>query len=97
MEVGFENYAPIIDFLAELYEYKDEVFQLLGQQQPFHYLVLLQNGNEKRPNGGFFGSFAFVTFDGGHIKDLQIIDSYLPDYVAPNTRLQAPQRFAKAF
>ncbi len=28
---------------------------------------------------------------------MQIIDSYLPDYVAPNTRLPAPKWFTKAF
>ncbi len=49
-KVGFENYVPMMDFLAQLYNYKEEVYQLLGKDQPFHYLVLLQNGNEKRPN-----------------------------------------------
>lgn len=50
-KVGFKNYLPVMEFLSELYTYKDEVYQLLGKDQPFHYLVLLQNGNEKRPNG----------------------------------------------
>ncbi|GHW02365.1 hypothetical protein AGMMS50249_1510 [candidate division SR1 bacterium] len=96
-KVGFANYEPIMELFDQMYEYRDEIYKLLGQDQPFHYLVLLQNGNEKRPNGGFFGSFAFVSFDGGHIQDLQIVDSYLPDYVAPNVRLEAPKWFSDAF
>gem|GEM_PF-197110 len=55
-----------------------------------NYLVILQNTNEKRPNGGFFGSFAFVSFDGGRIKDLEIVDAYYPNYIAYRTFLQAP-------
>jgi hypothetical protein len=38
-----------------------------------------------------------VTIDGGHISNLEVIDSYLPDYIAPNTRIQLPHRFTTAF
>jgi hypothetical protein len=96
-QLGFKNYDAVMNFLAEAYAYRDEVFLLLGKNQPFNYLVLLQNGNEKRPNGGFFGSFAFVTLEGGHIIHLEIIDSYLPDYLAPTTRIQLPSWFASTF
>jgi hypothetical protein len=41
-------------FLADAYQYREEIYMLLGRDQPFNYLILLQNGNEKRPNGGFF-------------------------------------------
>lgn len=96
-QLGFKNYDALMDFFAEAYQYRDEIFLLFGKNQPFNYLILLQNGNEKRPNGGFFGSFAFVTLDGGHIKHLEVIDSYLPDYIAPTTRIDLPQRFATTF
>ncbi|MBU1758100.1 DUF4012 domain-containing protein [Patescibacteria group bacterium] len=43
-----------MDVLSDLWEYKDELFTLLGKEEPFNYLVILQNTNEKRPNGGFF-------------------------------------------
>lgn len=93
----FQHYEELMKFLADAYQYREEIYMLLGRDQPFNYLILLQNGNEKRPNGGFFWSFAFVTIDGGHISNLEVIDSYLPDYIAPNTRIQLPHRFTTAF
>ena len=53
-QLGFDNYDTLMNFLAEAYDYREEIFLLLGKNQPFNYLILLQNGNEKRPNGGFF-------------------------------------------
>ncbi|MDR3168642.1 MAG: hypothetical protein LBU27_02585 [Candidatus Peribacteria bacterium] len=50
-KLGFKNYDALMDFIAEAYEYREEIYTLLGKEQPFNYLVLLQNGNEKRPNG----------------------------------------------
>lgn len=78
--------------LNDAWTMREEIFQLLGKDQRFNYLIPLQNSNEVRPNGGFFGSFAFVSFSGAHIVDLQIIDSYLPDLLAPNTRVPLPDR-----
>ena len=51
---GFQNYEKLMGFLADAYEHREEIYMLLGRDQPFNYLILLQNGNEKRPNGGFF-------------------------------------------
>ena len=31
--------------------YQKEIFELLGKNQPLNYLIILQNTNEKRPNG----------------------------------------------
>jgi hypothetical protein len=95
--LGFKNYDALMDLLAQAYDYREEIYMLLGKNQPFHYLVLLQNGNEKRPNGGFFGSFAFITLEGGHLTQLEIVDSYLPDYLAPSTRIPLPQWFSELF
>lgn len=43
------------------------------------YLVLLQNNMELRPGGGFIGSFAKVSFEGGKLKNLDVNDIYAID------------------
>ncbi|HCB51800.1 TPA: hypothetical protein DEP21_04520 [Patescibacteria group bacterium] len=50
-KLGFANYDKIIDLFADLRNYKSEFFNLLGKNKPYNYLVILQNTNEKRPNG----------------------------------------------
>jgi hypothetical protein len=40
-----------MEFLADSWKYKDDLFTLLGKDSPQNYLVILQNSNEKRPNG----------------------------------------------
>ncbi len=50
-KVGFSNYEGIINLLSDLKKHKKEIFELLGKDKPFNYLVILQNTNEKRPNG----------------------------------------------
>ncbi|MBI2019626.1 DUF4012 domain-containing protein [Candidatus Daviesbacteria bacterium] len=40
------------------------------------YLILLQNNMELRPTGGFIGSFAKVSFEGGKLKKLEVNDIY---------------------
>jgi len=50
-KIGFSNYDKLINFLSDLRVYKTELFELLGKKQSFNYLVILQNTNEKRPNG----------------------------------------------
>lgn len=40
------------------------------------YLILLQNNMELRPGGGFIGSFAKVSFEGGKLKKLEVNDIY---------------------
>lgn len=43
------------------------------------YLILLQNNMELRPTGGFIGSFAKVSFEGGKLKKLEVNDIYAID------------------
>lgn len=43
------------------------------------YLILLQNNMELRPGGGFIGSFAKVSFEGGKLKKLTVNDIYSID------------------
>lgn len=90
-KVWFSNYDKLINLFSDLNIYQKEFFELLGKNQSFNYLVILQNTNEKRPNGWFFGSFAFIKVDQWHIKTLEIVDSYYPDFIAYRTRIIAPE------
>ncbi|MBI2039710.1 DUF4012 domain-containing protein [Candidatus Microgenomates bacterium] len=53
-----------------------EIVALGGKKD---YLVLLQNNNELRPTGGFIGSFAKISFEGGKLKKLEVNDIYAID------------------
>lgn len=89
-QLGLHDYAGIIDLVSDLSQYNDDIFSLLGEKEEQRYLVILQNGAEKRPNGGFFGSFAIVTIKDAKIMDIQLMDSYYPNKVDPYATLQAP-------
>ncbi len=89
-KMWFAWYEKIMDLLSDLRKDKSEFFELMWKNQAYNYLVILQNTNEKRPNWWFFGSFAFITMDKGHIKNLEIVDSYYPDFIAYRTRIEAP-------
>ena len=93
----FQRYESLMWFLSNLYNHRAEVYELLWENHTYNYLIPLQNWNEKRPNGWFFGSFAFVTLSGWHIENLEIIDSYLADYIAPKSRINLPTRYSKTF
>jgi len=90
-KVWFSNYDKLINLFSDLKTYQSEFFELLGKDQSFNYLVILQNTNEKRPNGWFFWSFAFIQVTQGRIKTLEIVDSYYPDFIAYKTRIVAPE------
>ena len=93
----FQRYESLMSFLSDLYDHRNEVYDLLWENHTYNYLVPLQNGNEKRPNWWFFWSFAFVTLSWWHIENLEIIDSYLADYIAPKSRINLPSRYSSAF
>ena len=93
----FQRYESLMRFLSDLYNHREEAYKLLWENQPYNYLIPLQNWNEKRPNWWFFGSFAFVTLSGWHIENLEVIDSYLADYIAPKSRLNLPEWYSKYF
>ncbi len=95
-KLWFSNYTQLIDFFIDLQKYQDEVFELLWKDKEYNYLIILQNTNEKRPNWGFFWSFAFVSVYHWHIKTLEIVDSYYPDYIAYKTYIPVPA-WAKNF
>ncbi len=93
----FQRYESLMSFLSDLHDHREEIYSLLWENQSFNYLIPLQNWNEKRPNGWFFGSFAFVTLSGWHIENLEVIDSYLADYIAPTSRINLPSRYSQYF
>ncbi len=53
--------------------------QVVALDSAKSYLILLQNNMELRPTGGFIGSFAKVSFEGGKLKDLKVNDIYAID------------------
>ena len=93
----FQRYESLMWFLSDLYDHRAEVYELLWENHTYNYLIPLQNGNEKRPNWWFFGSFAFVTLSWWHIENLEVIDSYLADYIAPKSRMPLPERYSNTF
>lgn len=57
-----------------------EVVALDGKKD---YLILLQNNNELRPTGGFIGSFAKISLEGGKLRKLEVSDVYALDGQLP--------------
>lgn len=86
----FKKYESFLSLLSDFQANRDEISKLLWEKWEFNYLVILQNTNEKRPNGWFFWSFAFITVKDGRLVNLEIVDAYYPDYIAEKTRLIAP-------
>lgn len=91
-KLWFSKYSGIIKLLENANEHIDDIMKLLGKDEPYNYIVILQNTNEKRPNGWFFWSFAFISIYQARIQELEIIDAYFPDYIGPNSRVDAPKR-----
>ena len=50
-KLGFGDYDAVMNLLTDLQKHKDELFDLLGKKESQNYLVILENTNEKRPNG----------------------------------------------
>lgn len=53
--------------------------QIVALDGSKNYLILLQNNMELRPAGGFIGSYATVSFEGGKLKKLDVNDIYAID------------------
>ncbi len=73
--------------------YSKFVENLVGARGMRRYLLLFQNPSEMRPTGGFPGSYAVVTFEGGKLKDFFVDDIYnldgqLRDLIVPPAQLQ---------
>lgn len=66
--------------------------KLLGKNEVANYLILLQNDNELRANGGFFGSYAVVSVDKASaefsFEDIYVPDGQLEGHVEPPKPIQ---------
>ena len=49
-KMGFSNYERIFQMLDDAWPLREEIFQLLGRDKNYNYLIPLQNSNEARPN-----------------------------------------------
>lgn len=96
-QLGLHDYAGIIDLVSDISQYNSDIFSLLGEEREQRYLVVLQNSAEKRPNGGFFGSFAIVTVKDARITDIKLMDSYYPNKIDPAATVQAPDWATNSF
>lgn len=76
----FESFkAKIPDFqeyIGRAMHYSDFLLGVVGEYKPKTYLVLLQNTSERRPAGGFPGTYAIVSFDHGSLKKVFVDDIY---------------------
>ncbi len=52
---------------------------LLGVNQPAHYLVEMLDSSELRPAGGFIGNYGLLTLAGGYLANMHITDVDLLD------------------
>ena len=86
-----EQYARLAYFLEDIHPHKDELLMYMGANVPKSYLVILQNSSESRPNGWFFGSFAYVRVLQGRIRTIHMIDSYLGFRTMPRVSVRPPE------
>lgn len=56
------------------------VLSLLGDSQPYTFLILLQNNAELRPTGGFIGNYATIETNEGYITKNEVFDIYNADH-----------------
>ena len=75
--LGSSSASP--DFLAGLIDdmslFTQFMYTFLGYDGPRTYLLLGQNENEIRPTGGFIGTTAQLTMDGGVLGEIKYYDS----------------------
>ncbi len=78
--INFQDKIPQFQkYIGDAIDYSDVLLKLIGKNGPKTYLVLLQNNSELRPTGGFPGTYALVTFDGGYLKKIFVDDIYQID------------------
>jgi hypothetical protein len=73
------DFERVKEYLLAAKTLSTEFPEILGKDKPTTYLILLQNNMELRPTGGFIGSFALATFDGGRLGDISVSDVYSAD------------------
>lgn len=73
------NLAEIRKDVVVVKAFLEKAPVILGATRPTSYLILFQNNMELRPTGGFIGSFAILTFDGGRLTNIDVQDVYSAD------------------
>jgi hypothetical protein len=70
-----ERLPTIVDGLAVI----TALPKLLGVDSPRTYLILASNSDELRPTGGYITAAGHLTFNGGHLTEFVMQDSYAVD------------------
>jgi Protein of unknown function (DUF4012) len=74
------QYEPgILHWLTLLEAALPALPQLLGIQQPAHYLLEMLDSSEIRPGGGFIGNYGLITFQDARLQQMHITDVDLLD------------------
>ncbi len=71
-----------LKYSSELYNWDNILVsfsELLASPTDRHFLIFFQNPSEIRPGGGFVGSYADITVNGGQMKQMDVRDIYDPD------------------
>jgi hypothetical protein len=74
---GIEKLAGALDFYLKN---KEDILRLIGKDAPERYIILNQNRDEIRTNGGFPGSVISFTVFRGNIEDFRTDDVYYYDW-----------------
>lgn len=83
------NNEFLLWFLDDILKYKDDIFQLLWENEKQTYLIIFENEWEKRPNWWFFWSFWVLNLS-WWIFDLKIHDSYELKFLKPDNYILWP-------
>jgi len=72
---SFKNQIPLFkSSISQAIDYANLLTNFLGKNSTKTYMVILQNNSERRPTGGFPGTYAIVTFDRGVLTKMFVDD-----------------------
>ena len=71
-----EDVQPYLPLLPSLLRMTPSLPTLLGQEEPKHYLIMVQNNHELRATGGFMTAIGTVDVEDGQIGELKFQDIY---------------------
>lgn len=89
--ISKNKYEKLIQFIIDLKAYRDEILSYLWKEQERHYLIILENTSESRPNWWFFGSFAIISLYEWRIKTFHLLDAYFPQKYNPTLSVRLPE------
>lgn len=72
--------AKVSTYLSWYFDHEENVLTMLGDSNPTRYMVLNQNRDEIRANGGFPGTVMTFTLYKGNILDYRKDDVYYYDW-----------------